>query len=284
MHDKGVSLLVVDDDKLIREGLALLLGGNYECTAAATAEEAMRLLAARRFDLVITDMHLPGASGLELCRLVAKICPQACIIAMSGMSDIRYEVEALRLGALYYVEKPLDPEKFLVLVESALRSQALAAAKHGDDSVARLEKANGELSQALSALAATYRSTKSALLRSLTTALEVRDLETRGHSNRVVAYSRRLGRELGLDEVEMKALEIGALLHDVGKIGVADAILLKPCALSGEEWVEMRKHPQMGAQIVERIPFLRAAVPVILQHHERWDGHGYPAGLMGEST
>ena len=112
--------------------------------------------------------------------------------------------------------------------------------------------------------------------------LEARNIETRGHSERVVTYSVRLARELGLDEAEMQAIELGALLHDIGKIGIEDKILLKPEQLTGPEWIEMRKHIEKGAQIIEGIPVLRAALPVITQHHERWDGTGYPAGLTGE--
>jgi HD-GYP domain-containing protein (c-di-GMP phosphodiesterase class II) len=116
----------------------------------------------------------------------------------------------------------------------------------------------------------------------LTTALETRNIETRSHSDRVVAYSLRLGLEVGLDESEMNALELGALLHDIGKIGVEDRILLKPRHLTRKEWEAMRKHTEMGARLIEGIPRLRPALTVITQHHERWDGSGYPVGLTGE--
>lgn len=131
-------------------------------------------------------------------------------------------------------------------------------------------------------LASTLDSSCQPILRALMVVLEARNIETRGHSERVVTYSVRLARELGLDEAEMQAIELGALLHDIGKIGIEDKILLKPEPLTGPEWVEMRKHTEKGAQIIEGIPLLQAALPVITQHHERWDGTGYPAGLTGE--
>jgi putative nucleotidyltransferase with HDIG domain len=117
----------------------------------------------------------------------------------------------------------------------------------------------------------------------LTTALETRDSETHGHSERVVSYSLRLGQEYGLDETQMKALEFGSLLHDIGKIGVPDSILRKPAKLTEEEWVQMREHPLHGQQILRGIQFLEGAARVVAQHHEKWDGTGYPLGLRGEN-
>jgi putative nucleotidyltransferase with HDIG domain len=127
------------------------------------------------------------------------------------------------------------------------------------------------------ALGEVYRAT----LKALTAALEARDQETHGHSERVVNYSLRLGRELGLDAEQMRSLEFGALLHDIGKIGVPDSILHKPGALTEEEWREMRLHPLHGQRILQGIEFLEGAARVVAQHHERWDGSGYPLGLRG---
>ncbi|MEN3335118.1 MAG: hypothetical protein V7641_4483 [Blastocatellia bacterium] len=131
-------------------------------------------------------------------------------------------------------------------------------------------------------LSSTLDSGYQPILGALMAVLAARNIETRGHSERVVTYSVRLACELGLDEVEMQGIELGALLHDIGKIGVEDKILLKPEPLTSSEWIEMRKHTKKGAQIIKGIPMLRAALPIITQHHERWDGTGYPAGLTGE--
>jgi putative nucleotidyltransferase with HDIG domain len=135
-----------------------------------------------------------------------------------------------------------------------------------------------ELDEALGSLENAYRST----LKALTAALEARDAETHGHSERVVTFSLRLGREYGLNTQEMKALEFGSLLHDIGKIGVPDAILRKPAKLTDEEWVRMREHPIHGQQILRGIKFLQGAAKVVAQHHEKWDGSGYPLGLVGD--
>lgn len=130
MEGKEVSILIVEDDDSAREGLLTLLGAEYSCVAAPTAEEAIRMIGAKYFNLVLTDIHLPGASGLELCRLVHKISPDTVMMVMTGMADIRYRSKAIGQGVLYGIEKPLDAQKLMVWIESGLKSQALAAARH----------------------------------------------------------------------------------------------------------------------------------------------------------
>jgi putative nucleotidyltransferase with HDIG domain len=141
-----------------------------------------------------------------------------------------------------------------------------------------VEQRTAELDRALNSLEHAYRST----LKALTAALETRDSETHGHSERVVTYSLRLGKEYGLSSEKMKALEFGSLLHDIGKIGVPDSILRKPAKLTEEEWVKMREHPMHGQQILRGIEFLEGPARVVAQHHEKWNGTGYPHGLREE--
>src|SRR5919204_666523 len=214
-------ILIIDDDPGIREILLEFLGYRYECDAVGSAEEALALLAAERFELVVSDIAMPRMSGLEMIPHVRAAAPDTLIVMVSGSQT----------------------------VEGALQS---------------LEDA--------------YRTTLKALIK----ALEARDSETHGHSERVVSFSLRLGRELGLDDRQLRALEFGSLLHDIGKIGVPDAILRKPSGLTEEEWREMRKHPLHGQRILRGIEFLGGAARVVAQHHERWDGAGYPLGLRGE--
>lgn len=282
MNCLATPILIVEDHEPTRDALTTILSADYTCLAAANGEEAIRLLGARFFKLVLTDIHMPGASGLEVCRFAHRICPNTVVMAISGMDDIRYEVEALRQGALYYLQKPLDADRLLVLVESALRCQALAELRRAKVRKVRAagdkEKVSPELSKALSKIDVMCHATVDAL----TKAFEERDAETRSHSNRVAVYSLRIGQEIGLAADELKALELGALFHDIGKIGIRDAILLKPSRLTGEEWKEMRKHPEKGARIIGEVAYLRDALPVVKQHHERWDGKGYPVGLTGE--
>jgi len=166
------------------------------------------------------------------------------------------------------------------VVKRALEHHELIVAKqrYEDHLEELVEQRTAELDRALDSLEEAYRST----LKALTAALETRDSETHGHSERVVTYSLRLGREYGLNREEMKSLEFGSLLHDIGKIGVPDLILRKPGKLTDEEWVRMREHPMHGQQILRGIEFLKGPARVVGQHHEKWDGSGYPLGLHGE--
>jgi HD-GYP domain-containing protein (c-di-GMP phosphodiesterase class II) len=198
------------------------------------------------------------------------------------------------MGAYDYIVKPFELEEVELSVTRALEHQRLLhenrvyqtelenlvserteELRQANDT---LEERGMKLVEMVDELSRTYRST----LGALATALDARDAETRGHSERVVAYALRLGIQLGLSKEDLLGLEQGALLHDVGKIGVRDAILLKPDNLTPGEWEEMKLHTEYGRAILEQVPFLINAIPVVAQHHERWDGQGYPAGLKGE--
>jgi uncharacterized domain HDIG len=196
------------------------------------------------------------------------------------MQTIESAINALRLGAFDYLMKPFDLRQAEAAVARALEHHELVVAKQRYENHLEelVDQRTAELDQALDSLENAYRST----LQALTAALETRDAETHGHSERVVTFSLRLGREYGLTAPQMKALEFGSLLHDIGKIGVPDAILRKPAKLTDEEWVRMREHPMHGQQILRGIKFLEGAARVVAQHHEKWDGSGYPLGLKAE--
>ena len=273
-------LLIVDDEAEVRSVLNDLLGDTYQCSQAPSAEEALAQLRERDYQLVISDITMSGMSGLEMIPHVKVISPDTVIVMISGMQTIESAINALRLGAFDYLMKPFDLRQAEAAVTRALEHHELIAAKrryeyHLEELV---EQRTAELDEALASLEKAYRST----LKALTAALETRDAETHGHSERVVTFSLRLGREYGLGASEMKALEFGSLLHDIGKIGVPDAILRKPAKLTDEEWVRMREHPRHGQQILRGIKFLEGAARVVAQHHEKWDGSGYPLGLRAE--
>jgi putative two-component system response regulator len=280
VNGRKARLLIIDDKTDIKEVLCDLLGGRYECQSAGSAEEALTLLHQQRFDLILSDIMMDGMTGLEMVPHVRKLAPDIMIIMVSGAEKIDSAINALRVGAFDYIMKPFDVRYVLAAVERALEHRALREAKRRYETQLErmVERRTAELGDALETLEHTYRST----LKALAAALETRDVETHGHSERVVRFSLRLGRELGLDEGQLKALEFGALLHDIGKIGVPDTILRKPSALTEEEWVKMRQHPLHGQQILRGIEFLKDAARVVGQHHEKWDGSGYPLGLSGE--
>jgi len=273
-------LLIVDDEVEVRGVLHELLGNTYHCAEAASAEEALAQLRETNYELVISDITMSGMTGLEMIPHVKVASPDTVIVMISGMQTIESAINALRLGAFDYLMKPFDLRQAEAAVARALEHHELVVAKRRYENHLEelVEQRTAELDQALDSLENAYRTT----LQALTAALETRDAETHGHSERVVTFSLRLGREYGLSGPEMKALEFGSLLHDIGKIGVPDAILRKPAKLTDEEWVRMREHPMHGQQILRGIKFLEGAAKVVAQHHEKWDGSGYPLGLKTE--
>jgi cyclic di-GMP phosphodiesterase len=273
-------ILIVDDEVEITEILADLLSEDYDCLRAGSAEEALQRLNEREFQLVISDITMPGMSGLDMIPHVKQLSPDTVVVMISGMQTVESAIGALRLGAFDYLMKPFDLRQVEAVVKRALEHYELVVAKRRYENHLEelVEQRTVELDKALNSLEGAYRST----LKALTAALETRDSETHGHSERVVTYSLRLGREYGLQSDEMKSLEFGSLLHDIGKIGVPDSILRKPAKLTEEEWVRMREHPLHGQQILRGIEFLEGASRVVAQHHEKWDGTGYPLGLRAE--
>jgi len=273
-------ILIVDDEVEITEILADLLSEEYACLRAASAEEALAHLHQSEFQLVISDITMPGMSGLDMIPHIKALTPDTVVVMISGMQTVESAIGALRLGAFDYLMKPFDLRQVEAVVKRALEHHELVVAKQRYENHLEelVEQRTVELDKALNSLEGAYRST----LKALTAALETRDSETHGHSERVVTYSLRLGREYGLSSEAMKALEFGSLLHDIGKIGVPDSILRKPAKLTEEEWVRMREHPLHGQQILRGIEFLEGAARVVAQHHEKWDGTGYPLGLRRE--
>jgi len=273
-------ILIVDDEVEITEILADLLSADYDCSRAGSAEAALASLREGQFQLVISDITMPGMSGLDMIPHVKELSPDTVVVMISGMQTVESAIGALRLGAFDYLMKPFDLRQVEAVVKRALEHHDLVVAKQRYENHLEelVEQRTAELDRALNSLEGAYRST----LKALTAALETRDSETHGHSERVVSYSLRLGREYGLSSAEMKALEFGSLLHDIGKIGVPDSILRKPAKLTEDEWVRMREHPLHGQQILRGIEFLQGAARVVAQHHEKWDGTGYPLGLRTE--
>jgi len=278
--DERACILIADDEQEIRSVLYELLSDDYDCQLVASAEDALVCLRTMRFDVVVSDINMEGMSGLEMIPHVGEIAPDAVVVMISGAQTVESAIEALRAGAFDYVTKPFDLRHVEAAVRRALEHKRLREAKRRYENYLEelVAERTAELDRTLATLEESYRTT----LKALAAALETRDRETHGHSERVVNFSLRLGRELNLRREDLRSLEFGALLHDIGKIGVPDAILHKPAQLSAEEWVKMRRHPFHGQQILKGIEFLEGASRVVGQHHEKWDGTGYPSGLRGE--
>ena len=265
-------VLVADDDPAIRKALRIILS-SYEVREAGDGAEALRIFEAEGAELVLSDLQMPAMGGLELLRRVKAADDTAAFIILTGAGTVENAVQALRLAADDYLVKPFNVDEVLLACERALEHRRLVRENRGYQQ--HLEARVAEQARELEGLLVDA-------LRSLATAIDTRDDYTGGHVERVARYAAATGRELGLAGDELRALWVGALLHDVGKIGVSDAILKKPGALTDEEYAEMKRHPAIGGKVMDSSSFLRPGLPAVLHHQEHWDGTGYPAGLRGD--
>lgn len=249
-------LLVVEDDPAMLIALRdILESAGYVVSPAPNGQVALEVLGRERPSLILSDISMPIMDGIELFDAVRRI-PDAATIPFIFLTarGTREDIFAAKsLGADDYITKPITSQELLAAVRARLqRTDELLVAQ----------------------LKAAYK----ASLRVLANAIESRDHYTRYHVERVNAYAQALGRELAWTDDRLETLEFGAILHDIGKISISEAILRKTGPLSKDEWAEMREHPRVGARMIEGIPYLAPAVPTIRAHHERWDGSGYPEG------
>ena len=276
------TVLIVDDDQQVREVLhQIFLSGGYVCLTAGDGREGLAVFEARRPPLVVTDLKMPGMDGVQLLAAVRAVDGDAAVIVLTGAADVKTAIDSLKLGAHDFIMKPVNVDELLIACDRALeRRQLLIERRQYQETLERrVEEATRDLAAAYRQLQDTYQTT----LEALGSALDTRDVGTEAHSRRVHGYALALAREHGVPERDLPDIAHGVLLHDIGKIGIPDAILLKPGPLTPEEWQIMRRHPGIGKTLIENIPFLRGAVPIVFHHHERWDGSGYPLGLGGEA-
>jgi response regulator RpfG family c-di-GMP phosphodiesterase len=275
------SVLIVDDERMIRELLGdVFTAGGYQCRLASNGVEAIEAFQAERPALSITDVRMPVLDGLGFLKQARTLDPDAAVLVLTGVGDVQTAVDVLNGGAYDFIQKPVDPEHLLLTAGRALEHRQLVIERrqHQELLERRVAEATGELAATVRDLEEAYRVT----LEALGSAIDTRDVGTHAHSRRVRGYSLAIARAHGMPESQMPDIEHGVMLHDIGKIGIPDAILLKPGPLTPEEWKVMRSHPEIGRRIVEKIPFLHGAVAIVYNHHERWDGTGYPQGLRGE--
>jgi putative two-component system response regulator len=249
-------ILIVDDESAARTALATLLRREgFEVDEVRDGASALNRCASFRPDLVLLDILMPGVSGFEVCRQI-KATPETRltpVVLITGLSATEDRIEGINAGADDFLSKPIDFNELLARTRSLLRLKQFTD---------ELESAEG-------------------VLFSLAKSIEARDPYTRGHCERLSDMSACLGERLGLPEEDIKALRRAGIVHDVGKVAVPDAILLKPGPLSSEETEIMRRHPVVGEQICRPLRTFRLVLPIIRHHHERHDGSGYPDGLRG---
>jgi response regulator RpfG family c-di-GMP phosphodiesterase len=275
-------VLIVDDDPDVREMLhEIFRASGYHCELATNGREALDLFGVVHPPLTVTDVRMPVMDGLEFLKQARSVDSDAVVLVLTGVGDVRTAVESLTNGAYDFILKPVKPGDLIDAAQRALdhRRERISRREQHELLERRVAEATSELQATLRRLEDTYRTT----LEALGSAIDTRDVGTHGHSRRVRGYSLVIARAHGVPDSELRDIEHGVLLHDIGKIGIPDAILLKPGPLTPSEWKVMRRHPEIGRRLVEKIPFLRGAVPIVYHHHERWDGTGYPLGLSGEA-
>ena len=283
-------ILVVDDEEPIRRILCRLLERNgYPSAGARDAEDAMVHLKEDDYSLVLTDMDMPGSSGLDLIMQINQSHPDTATVMVTGMDDAKLAHTALDIGAYGYIIKPFEPNEILINVANALRRRGLEIENRNHrlrleqmikertaelwEAIARLEKAEKDV-----------RLSREETIQRLVIAAEFRDDETAQHIQRMSRYCGLLARSHGADLERAELIRVASLMHDVGKIGIPDSILLKPGKLTPEERTIMQQHSEIGYRILagSKSELLRTAADIAWTHHERVDGTGYPLGLVGD--
>lgn len=284
-------ILVVDDEPGVRRFLVRAIeSGGYRVASGDDAGQALEHLSSGEFGAALVDIRMPGKDGLWLLDRVVERGLDVAVVMVTANNEVRTAVDCLTRGAVNYVIKPVNPEELVQVVARVLEDRRLRIENRAyrrdlerlvGERTLQLENAMGALKQANVALERAYRES----LYRLAAAAEYRDEETGNHIRRMGMYSHLIARGMGLDDDFLTLVLLASPMHDVGKIGIRDSVLLKPAKLTPEEFDEIRAHTMIGARILagSESPLLQMAEEIALNHHERFDGSGYPNGLRGEA-
>ncbi len=270
------SILIVDDEPYVCVTISRwLVPEGYKCRIAHSVDDALQLMEEEPCELLISDINMPGKTGLDLLREVQKSYPNTAVLMATAVDSRDVAIAALELGSYGYMIKPFDKNEFIINVANALERHRLT-----------LESREYEhrLEQEVRERTAEIRKREEEIALRLVWASEYRDDETGEHIRRIGLFAAELALALGWSPGDIDDIRVAAPMHDVGKIGIADSILLKPGKLSPEEFEVIKTHTVIGARMLEdsEISLLQLASSIALYHHERWDGKGYPRGLKGE--
>lgn len=275
-------ILVVDDEEAIREVVSTMLQAQgYECSAVGNGRAALEHLQGNSLDLVLSDMVMPEMDGLKLLEWMRTHDQDVPVIMVTAMHDLSTALEAIRRGAYDYILKPFEKDQLFLGVRRALQHRRLVLENRNyQRNLEQLvEDRTVQLTGALTQLEESYDDT----LEALGGALDLKDAETEGHCQRVTAFTISIAKAMGVASHVLPSIARAAFLHDIGKMAIPDSILRKPGPLTDDEKQVMRRHCEIGYNMVTRIPFLRDAAEIVLSHQEFFDGTGYPRGLKGEA-
>ncbi|PID28215.1 MAG: two-component system response regulator [Candidatus Cloacimonadota bacterium] len=287
MNNK-VKILVIDDDERLLNLLEEALSSyNYKTYTKTDQSEALALISEVNFDLVLTDFMMPGLNGLEMIRRIKEINADLPVIMITGAGDMDTVMKTFKAGAYDYIKKPFKWQELIITIQKALEKHALILKnkqyqteleKLVKEQTAKLEKTNKRLEKTNERLEKNMWGTVLAMI----SALEASDSYTFGHSERVTAISLIIARQMRCDERCFNFLRLGAVLHDIGKIGIDKNILNKNGVLTEEEGKLLKTHPEIGYNIIKTLDHDEEVFRIVRQHHERFDGKGYPDGLKGD--
>lgn len=276
-------LLVIDDDKALLVGLSETIKreGPFEVLVADNGKLGIQLAEEKQPQLIICDVMMPPPNGWMILKTLSQNPSTASIpfIFLTARANGLDKVNGISLGADDYITKPFRVEELMARIHALLRRKSLT--EQGE----RLKNKDEiqSLSEKVQELIKTFSSNHEGLAEAMAQMLSLRDSETEEHARRVVELSIGLARELGVSDQDLNHIRLGALLHDVGKIGIPDSILLKPGALTDEERAIMMTHSALGRQIIQPLGLPFAVLDLVHHHHEKWDGGGYPDKLAGEA-
>lgn len=279
MNNKS-KILVIDDELAPRESIRMVLKDKYAVSTAGGAYEGLDFIAQNPVDLVVMDIKMPKMDGITALQEIKKSHPDTEVVLLTAYASLETARDAIRFGAFDYLIKPFDKDDVLSVVEKGLakRRSNTGLKLERDILLDRASYLETQISDARNNIITCYEGTVNALILTI----DAKDHYTYNHSNRVSKLSSAIAEAMGVSEKVIKEIANAASIHDIGKIGIEEGILRKNGKLTLEEYTEIKKHPAIGARIVQSVPFLEDAIPVILYHHERYDGKGYPDGITGD--
>lgn len=282
-HPSAVPIVVVDDDPFVRESISLLLREyGYDVTVCETGKEALAALHKNTFEVVLTDILMPGMSGIELLEKIHADYPEMPVILMTAYAELNTAVDAIKRGVFDFIIKPYKSEYLIHTIEKAAKFNKLLQIER--DYKKTLEETVRKRTQELSDALVMVKDMSKEIITRLTVVAEFRDTDTGTHISRIGLYSHKVADALKLPADFVEMITSASPMHDIGKIGIPDSILLKPAPLTENEFEIMKLHSTIGGKMLSgsSYPMIQMAASIALYHHERWDGTGYPRGLKGE--
>ncbi len=283
MSDAKSTILVVDDDPYVLESISTLLRAfGFTVSTCDNANSAMQQIQKNSVDVVLTDIKMPGITGVELLGMIHRYDPQTPVVLMTAYAELDVAVDAIKKGAFDFIMKPYNAEYLVHTIEKAVKYANLIRMER--DYKKTLEDTVRKRTQELSDALIMVKNMSKELISRLTVVAEYRDTATGAHISRIGLYSNKIAEELSLSATFVEGITFASSMHDLGKIGIPDHILLKPGPLTRDEYEFMKAHTTMGEKILSgsTYPSIQLAASVALNHHERYDGGGYPRGLRGE--